>query len=56
MAKDLERKAQEAVIGIEKGVREISNLLRDLNAVVGHALRYKGNYFTLPAGEDEYKA
>lgn len=55
MAKDLETRARKAVIGIEKEVREISNLLRDLNAVVTHALRYKGKYYTLPAGEDEYK-
>ena len=56
MAKDLETRARTAVLTIEKELREIGNLLRDLNAVVTHVLRHKGKYYTLPAGEDEYKA
>ncbi len=52
---DLEAKTMKAVLSIEKGVREIGNLLRDLNATVTHVLRYRGNYYTLQAGDDDYK-
>ena len=55
MAENLETKAQKAAISSERHLREIGNLLRDLNSVVTHCLRYKGKYWTLPAGEDDYK-
>jgi hypothetical protein len=55
MAENLERKAQKAAISTERHVREIGNLLRDLNTTVSHIVRHRGKYYMLPAGEDDYK-
>lgn len=53
MAKeDLETKAHRAVLTIKDKVMDMDNVLRDLSMKLCHVIKYKGNYYSAPEGNN----
>ena len=52
MAEDLETKSRKAVLRIDKNVADGVDVLRDLSMKLCHVIKYKGNYYSVPEGND----
>jgi len=50
--KDLETKAQKAVLKIEKKVTDLYNLLNDLNLKLCHIIQSRRSYYDMLEGND----
>ena len=50
---NLEKMARKAVPSIEKKVRDINNVMRDLSMKLCHVIRYRKDYYT-PTEDNHY--